>query len=174
MILPTFPLTTWIAAGVAAAAFALLGVQTVRLAYEETAHAKTVTQHAKEMKGISDLALKEAQRTLAAERKGVEAVAAVEAKYTKEIRDGKEREKALRADVDSGKRRLRLNATCPATRGGDLPPAVGATSVADATAPELTPEARQDYFSLRDEIKLITAQVSGLQEYASACAATGK
>jgi prophage endopeptidase len=41
-------------------------------------------------------------------------VAALDAKYTKELADAQNTISDLRRDVDSGKRRLQLNAKCPA------------------------------------------------------------
>ncbi len=85
-------------------------------------------------------------------------VAALDAKYTKELADAKDTISDLRRDVDSGKRRLQLNATCekhPASAG----------SVGDATTARLNDSAQRDYFTLRERISTITGQVSYLQQY---------
>ncbi|WP_312838450.1 lysis protein [Pantoea piersonii] len=85
-------------------------------------------------------------------------VAALDAKYTKELADAKDTISDLRRDVDSGKRRLQLNATCekqPTSSG----------SVGDATTARLNDSAQRDYFTLRERISTITGQVSYLQQY---------
>lgn len=86
-------------------------------------------------------------------------VAALDAKYTKELADAQNTISDLRRDVDSGKRRLQLNARCPANG------ATGAGSVGDASGPRLTDSAERDYWSLRAGIATITGQVSYLQDY---------
>ncbi|MEQ5055359.1 lysis protein [Klebsiella michiganensis] len=86
-------------------------------------------------------------------------VAALDAKYTGELADAKATIDQLERDVASGKRRLQLNAKCPAN---------GATAtggVGDASAPRLTDSAERDYFTLRERIDTITGQVSYLQDY---------
>ncbi|MRT51967.1 lysis protein [Raoultella sp. RIT712] len=86
-------------------------------------------------------------------------VAALDAKYTKELADAQNTISDLRRDVDSGQRRLQLNAKCPANG------ATAAGSVGDASGPRLTDSAERDYWSLRAGIATITGQVSYLQEY---------
>lgn len=86
-------------------------------------------------------------------------VAALDAKYTKELFDAQNTISDLRRDVDSGKRRLQLNAKCPANG------ATVAGGVGDASSPRLTDSAERDYWSLRAGIATITGQVSYLQDY---------
>ncbi|EMC1013088.1 lysis protein [Enterobacter asburiae] len=86
-------------------------------------------------------------------------VAALDAKYTGELADAKATIDQLERDVASGKRRLQLNANCPAN---------GTTStggLGDATGPRLTDSAERDYFSLREQIVTVTKQVDYLQDY---------
>lgn len=86
-------------------------------------------------------------------------VAALDAKYTQELFDAQNTISDLRRDVDSGKRRLQLNAKCPANG------ATVAGGVGDASSPRLTDSAERDYWSLRAGIATITGQVSYLQDY---------
>ena len=86
-------------------------------------------------------------------------VAALDAKYTGELADAKATIVQLERDVASGKRRLQLNAKCPANG------ATGAGGVGDASGPRLTDSAERDYWRLRSGIATITGQVSYLQEY---------
>lgn len=88
-------------------------------------------------------------------------VAALDAKYTKELADAKETIERLHSDVIAGRKRLQLNAKCPAN---------GATStggMGDATGPRLTDSAERDYFTLRERIFTVTKQVGYLQDYIS-------
>lgn len=87
-------------------------------------------------------------------------VAALDAKYTKELADAQKTISDLRLDVDSGAKRLRVAATCPAVRK-----ATSATGVDDAGAPELTPDARRNYFDHRDGIATVDKMIHGMQEY---------
>ena len=86
-------------------------------------------------------------------------VAALDAKYTGELADAKATIDELERDVASGKRRLQLNAKCPAN---------GATStggMGDASGPRLTDSAERDYFTLRERIETVTKQIGYLQDY---------
>ena len=86
-------------------------------------------------------------------------VAALDAKYTKELSDAKETIERLHSDVIAGRKRLQLNANCPAN---------GTTStggLGDVTGPRLTDSAERDYFTLRERIVTVTKQVGYLQEY---------
>ena len=86
-------------------------------------------------------------------------VAALDAKYTKELADAQATIDQLHDDVASGKRRLQLNATCSKQS------ATGTTGVDDAASPGLTDSAERDYFTLRSRIELAGKQIAGLQQY---------
>ena len=86
-------------------------------------------------------------------------VAALDAKYTKELSDAKKQLDDLQRCVRDGKCGLHVNARCPAN---------GATStggVGDASGPRLTDSAERDYFTLRERIVTVTKQVGYLQDY---------
>ncbi|HIB5331768.1 TPA: lysis protein [Klebsiella quasipneumoniae subsp. similipneumoniae] len=87
-------------------------------------------------------------------------VAVLDAKYTKELSDAKKTINDLRRDVDSGAKRLRIAATCPG-----VPKATSSTGVDDAGAPELTPDARRNYFDHRDGIATADKMIRGMQDY---------
>ncbi|EMN1229858.1 lysis protein [Enterobacter roggenkampii] len=87
-------------------------------------------------------------------------VAALDAKYTKELSDAKKTINDLRRDVDSGAKRLRIAATCPG-----VSKATSATGVDDAGTPELTPDARRNYFDHRDGIATVNKMIDGMQDY---------
>ncbi|NAL49293.1 lysis protein, partial [Escherichia coli] len=69
-------------------------------------------------------------------------VAALDAKYTKELADAKAENETLRADVAAGRKRLRINATCP----GSVREAPTTSGVDNATGPQLADTAARDYF----------------------------
>ena len=138
------------------AALVVLGGWTqLQLAAERTSHA--VTQ-----KNYSEETSKAFAAELEKEKSRKEALAQLDAKHTKELSDAKSKIETLAADVRAGTRRLRLAATCPSATSTE---ATNATGVDDGTGPELTPEARSDYFSLRADIETVTGQVAGLQSY---------
>ncbi|MEQ9723977.1 lysis protein [Yersinia alsatica] len=90
-----------------------------------------------------------------------QAVAAIDIKHTKELADAKSENERLRADIANGTKRLQLNAICtkPVSK------TTGPASVDDVTGPELTPDARQNYFHLREQLVTAEKQILGLQEY---------
>ncbi|MCL5634804.1 lysis protein [Enterobacter vonholyi] len=86
-------------------------------------------------------------------------VAALDAKYTKELADAQAENDRLRADVVAGKRRLQIAATCSRDA------ATGAPSLVDGSSPRLTADAELNYWRLRDGIAAVTKQLTGLQAY---------
>ena len=78
-------------------------------------------------------------------------VAALDAKYTKELADAKAENDALRDDVAAGRRRLHIKAVCQSVRE-----ATTASGVDSAASPGLADTAERDYFTLRE--RLITMQ----------------
>ena len=86
-------------------------------------------------------------------------VAALDAKYTGELADAKETIESLHSDVIAGRKRLQLNANCPANG------ATGTGSLGDASSPRLNDSAERDYFTLRERIVTVTKQVGYLQDY---------
>lgn len=86
-------------------------------------------------------------------------VAALDAKYTGELADAKETIERLHSDVIAGRKRLQLNANCPANG------ATSTGSVGDASSPRLNDSAERDYFTLRERIITVTKQVGYLQDY---------
>ncbi|EMD9178140.1 lysis protein [Cronobacter turicensis] len=86
-------------------------------------------------------------------------VAALDAKYTKDLADAQKNIAQLERDVAVGRKRLQLNATCTANG------APGTTRVDDGAGPRLTDAAERDYWRLRSRIETITKQLTGLQKY---------
>ena len=88
-------------------------------------------------------------------------VAALDAKYTKELADAKAENETLRADVAAGRKRLRINATCP----GSVREAPTTSGVDNATGPQLADTVTRDYFTLRERLMTMQKQLEGAQEY---------
>ncbi|MBW9438391.1 lysis protein [Enterobacter roggenkampii] len=86
-------------------------------------------------------------------------VAALDAKYTKELDDANAENNRLRADVVAGKRRLQIAATCSKDE------TTGSSGLVDGSSPRLTADAELNYWRLRDGIAAVTKQLTGLQEY---------
>lgn len=78
---------------------------------------------------------------------------------TNELKDARDENKRLAADVAAGRRRLLVNASCPA-----VPADPGAGGVDDGRA-ELAADARQPYFAHREQVTLDEAKLRGLQAY---------
>ncbi len=87
-------------------------------------------------------------------------VAALDAKYTKELADAKAENDALRDDVAAGRRRLHIKAVCQSVRE-----ATTASGVDNAASPRLADTAEQDYFTLRERLVMMQAQLEGAQQY---------
>ena len=72
-------------------------------------------------------------------------VAALDAKYTKELADAKAENDALRDDVAAGRRRLRIKAVCQSVREATTP------RRGLMRPPRLADTAERDYFTLQRE-----------------------
>ena len=88
-------------------------------------------------------------------------VAALDAKYSRELADARAENETLRADVAAGRKRLRINATCP----GPVREATGTARVDNATGPQLADTAERDYFTLRERLITMQKQLEGTQKY---------
>lgn len=86
-------------------------------------------------------------------------VAALDAKYTKDLADAKKQLDDLQRCIRDGKCGLRINAKCPANGS------TSTGSMGNASTPRLTESAERDYFTLRERIVTVTKQVGYLQDY---------
>lgn len=122
-----------------------------------TGMAKTASYYHGQFLTAESLA-EERQETITDMQRRQNSVAALDAKYTKELADAKATIDQLQHDVATGKRRLQLNATCQkdttATSGMD-----------DAASARLTDSSQRDYFTLRERIETAGKQIAGLQQY---------
>ena len=82
-------------------------------------------------------------------------------KNTEELNLANAQIEALRRDVDDGRKRLSVRATCKPA----VPSTTGAAGVADAGTAELATDARPDYFTLVGQLALSKQMILGLQDY---------
>ena len=85
-------------------------------------------------------------------------VAALDAKYTKELADAKAENDALRDDVAAGRRRLHIKAVCQSVREAT-------TTSAWIMPSRLADTAERDYFTLRERLITMQKQLEGTQVY---------
>ena len=88
-------------------------------------------------------------------------VAALDARYSRELADARVENETLRADVAAGRKRLRINATCP----GSVREAPTTSGVDNATGPQLADTVTRDYFTLRERLMTMHKQLEGAQDY---------
>ncbi|EOV0285001.1 lysis protein [Salmonella enterica] len=88
-------------------------------------------------------------------------VVALDARYTKELADAKAENDALRDDVAAGRRRLFVNATCPAA----VRKSTSAARVDNAASPRLANSAQRDYFTLKERVTTMQKQLEATQDY---------
>ena len=86
-------------------------------------------------------------------------VAALDAKYTKELADAKAENDALRDDVAAGRRRLHIKAVCQSVREATT------ASGVNVQPPRLADTAERDYFTLRERLITMQKQLEGTQKY---------
>jgi prophage endopeptidase len=86
---------------------------------------------------------------------------AIDLQRTQELNHERAQNDGLRLAVRAGLKRLQLNATCSAPATGTT----GAGGLADGGSAELTEDARQDYFTLRDQLALSKQMILGLQDH---------
>ena len=104
--------------------------------------------------------LKQATATIADMQQRQRDVAALDAKYSRELANAKAENETLRADVAAGRRRLHIKAVCQSVRE-----ATTASGVDNATSPRLADTAERDYFTLRERLMTMQMQLEGAQEY---------
>ncbi|HIB0354816.1 TPA: lysis protein [Escherichia coli] len=104
--------------------------------------------------------LKQVTATIADMQQRQRDVAALDAKYSRELANAKAENETLRADVAAGRRRLHIKAVCQSVRE-----ATTASGVDNAVSPRLADTAERDYFTLRERLMTMQKQLEGAQEY---------
>ncbi|HDI9276768.1 TPA: lysis protein [Escherichia coli] len=105
--------------------------------------------------------LKQATATITDMQQRQRDVAALDARYSRELADARAENETLRADVAAGRKRLRINAIC----SGTVREATGTSGVDNATGPRLADTAERDYFILRERLMTMQKQLEGAQDY---------
>ncbi|HBQ6681681.1 TPA: lysis protein [Klebsiella pneumoniae] len=123
-------------------------------------HYRTTSTEFKRQRDEKTQALELANATINDMQTRQRDVAALDAKFTRELADAQKTISDLRRDVDSGAKRLRVAATCSHMRQ-----TTQSSGVDDATGPELTGGASRNYFTLRERIETSGKMIAGLQEY---------
>jgi len=104
--------------------------------------------------------LKQSIATIADMQQRQRDVAALDAKYSRELANAKAENETLRADVAAGRRRLHIKAVCQSVRE-----ATTASGVDNATSLRLADTAERDYFTLRERLITMQKQLEGTQKY---------
>ena len=104
--------------------------------------------------------LKQSIATIADMQQRQRDVAALDAKYSRELANAKAENETLRADVAAGRRRLHIKAVCQSVRE-----ATTASGVDNAASPRLADTAERDYFTLRARLIIMQKQLEGAQLY---------
>ena len=104
--------------------------------------------------------LKQLTATIADMQQRQRDVAALDAKYSRELANAKAENETLRADVAAGRRRLHIKAVCQSVRE-----ATTASGVDNAASPRLADTDERDYFTLRERLVMMQAQLEGAQQY---------
>lgn len=112
----------------------------------------------------SKAAYQQTLATLESERETAARLAESEKTALEELANATTKIDSLRADIESGRAKLRIKATCPA-----VPKDAATERSDDAGAPELTADARQAYFDLRRQHEQALTQIKMLQGYAREC-----
>lgn len=102
--------------------------------------------------------LKTANDTIGDMKAKQDKAAELDAKYTKDLADAQNVIDNLRSDVDAGNKRLSVKAICVRKESST-------SSMGDAGAAELSSDARQDYYRLREQLAMSDKQIRYLQDY---------
>ncbi|WP_312378730.1 lysis protein [Pseudomonas oryzihabitans] len=127
----------------------------------ETANERTA--HQADLTAISNAAAQQVREALAKQQEAQQAVAALDRKHTKELKDAKAENDVLRSKLERGGR-VRVAANCPTNRGS-VPAAAGTASVDHAGTVELSPAAGRNVLDIRAGIIADQAALKALQQY---------
>lgn len=118
--------------------------------------------HAEALKAMSDEALTK-QTQLQNDLDETEKLwATAEAIQYRTLRNAQNEINQLRSDVATGRKRLLVNATCPAS-SDKLSEASPSASMDNGAAPRLTKDAEQAYYDLKGEQARVTSQLLACQ-----------
>ncbi len=134
-----------------------------QIAEAKTETAKERTAHQADLAAISNAAAQQVRQALAKQQEAQQAVAELDRKHTKELRDAQAENDVLRGKLERGGG-VRVAANCPANPVS-LPEAAGTASVDHAGTVELSPEAGRNVLDVRSGIIADQAALRALQQY---------
>ncbi|MCC4260793.1 lysis protein [Pseudomonas aestusnigri] len=108
--------------------------------------------------------------TMRLQRELMTDLAELDRKNTEALTNARKENSQLAVDVAAGRKRLRVNAACPA----GVSEAASAASTPDDRTAELNPAARQTYHALRDQLVTTENALAGLQEWVREACSGGK
>lgn len=168
----SFSATAMVRAHVVVVSF-MIGLVIGAMVNEWRLNAKMATEqalHAEQISQIVQVAAKAATDALERQRQAQLELSKIDTQRTQELASAQSEINELRTAVAAGERRLRIQATCPDPSSNGVSGSAATASVDDDAGPGLTPAAERNYWTLRERINTVTAQVSGLQDYIrSAC-----
>ncbi|WP_340610840.1 lysis protein [Xenorhabdus bharatensis] len=116
----------------------------------------------KKQLGINNAQITEIQQltdTLNYQNTHINMLHELDTKHTQELANAKTEIDTLRADVAAGRRKLRIQATCPVSE------TTSSGSMGDAGPPQLTEPAKQDYYDFLRMMAENEQQTKYLQKY---------
>ena len=134
-----------------------------RVADAKAETADQVALHKADLAAISNAAAQQVTQALAKQQEAQQAVADLDRKHTKELKDAQAENDVLRGKLARGGG-VRVAAKCPANPVS-VPPAAGAASVDHAGTVELSPEAGRNVLDIRAGIIADQAALKALQQY---------
>ena len=134
-----------------------------RVADAKAEAANQIALHKADLTAISNAATQQVTQALAKQQEAQQAVADLDRKHTKELKDAQAENDVLRGKLARGGG-VRVAANCPANPVS-VPAAAGTTSVDHAGTVELSPEAGRNVLDVRAGIIADQAALRALQQY---------
>ena len=124
-------------------------------------------EHATELAAATSQALALQQERDAARSTLAAKLSTVDAEGVRALKKAQNETDRLRTCVRNGTCGVRVEATCPPASGSVLPSTATNSGVDSGAGARLTPEAEQDYFNLRTDIKRVQTKLSACQAAAA-------
>lgn len=143
-----------------------------QIAEKDRAYSQLQTDHATELKRISDEAQRATAGALEKQQAAEQRLADSDRKHTEDLKNAQAENARLADAVAAGERRLRVQARCPAPAGGDQGGKnAAAGGLGDDTTVELAGAAGRNVLAARGGILEDRAKIAYLQDYARQCQA---
>ena len=145
-----------------------VGVQTMRLSREVSAHLKTKKTHAEALKDLSEKTTKAHQAVAAFTASVSRTLAEKDQQHTKELNHAKTENDRLRTAARSGSASVRIQGYNCAASASAVPAATFASSLGNGRT-EVAGELRENIFDHRAAVIAAQTQIKYLQDYARIC-----